>query len=444
MVLFYLLISAMPLVRDPLWEHFLSDLTAIKYLGLACLLYAAWYCLVRRRLPQLYTSAPALAMTGLCVWAAGSWFALGAPITWDKSPLLSYTSFLLLLVVTASVVDNWRRFEHVLWAIVLSVSIASLYVVREWQEYHAVYAQFRPGWVTGDPNYFTASALVGLPLALAFCSRSLPAWKRLLAAGCALLTLMATAFAASRGGMIGLVVMAAWYAAKKKHLGAFVLLVVLAAPPLLLWSRSPLNRLIDPNASDIKSSDTRLALWQAGVSMVTQHPLHGIGLGEFKVEVERYAAGHKDLDHIAHNTYLALAAEMGLPALLLYLTMLAGAWFALARLRSAATTPAPFPPRPPLAFLEDTAREKPALTAPASAALPAWLAEAALGMQAGILGFSVSAIFLSAQYTKLFWLLIAVAATAANLLAQPAGTAARVTQAQFATRSPEFAPDAAR
>lgn len=443
MVLFYLLISAMPLVRDPLWEHFLSDLTAIKYLGLACLLYAAWYCLLRRRLPQLWTSAPALAMTGLCVWAAGSWFALGVPIAWDKSPLLSYTSFFLLLVVTASVVDNWRRFEYVLWAIVLSVSIASLYIVREWQEYHAVYAQFRPGWVTGDPNYFTASALVGLPLALAFCSRALPAWKRLLASGCALLTLVASAFAASRGGMIGLLVMAAWYAGKKKHLGVLVLLVVLAAPPLLLWPRSPLNRLIDPNASDVKSSDTRLALWQAGVNMVTQHPLYGIGLGEFKVEVEQYAAGHKDLDHIAHNTYLALAAEMGLPALLLYLTMLAGAWGALARLRSAATT-ALLPQRSPIAFLEDAEREKPALTVPVSAALPAWLAEAALGMQAAILGFSVSAIFLSAQYTKLFWLLIAVAATATNLLAQPASAAARATAAQFATRSPEFAPDAAR
>lgn len=444
MVLFYLLISAMPLLRDPLWEHFLSDLTAIKYLGLACLLYAAWYCLVRRRAPQLWTSAPALAMTGLCVWAAGSWFALGAPIAWDKSPLLSYTSFLLLLIVTVSVVDDWRRFEHVLWAIVLSVSIASLYIVREWQEYHAVYAQFRPGWITGDPNYFTASALVGLPLALAFCSRSLPAWKRLCAAGCTLLTLVATAFAASRGGMIGLLAMAAWYAWKKKHLGVFVLLLVLAAPPLLLWSRSPLNRLIDPSASDVKSSDTRLALWQAGLNMITQHPLHGIGLGEFKVEVEQYAAGHKDLDHIAHNTYLALAAEMGLPALLLYLTMLAGAWFALARLRSAATTPVLLPQRPPAVFWGEAARQKPARIGPAPADLPAWLAEAALGMQAAILGFSVSAIFLSAQYTKLFWLLIAVAATAANLLAQPARAAARTAPAQFATRCPELAPHATR
>lgn len=426
MVLFYLLISAMPLVRDPLWEHFMSDLTAIKYLGLACLLYAAWYCLLRRRLPQLWSSVPALAMVGLCVWAAGSWFTLGAPVPWDQSELLSYTCFLMLLVVTLSVVDNWKRFEYVLWAMVLSVSIASLYIVREWQEYHNVYAQFRPGWVTGDPNYFTASALIGVPLALAFCGKALPAWKRLLAAGCALLTLIAMGLAASRGGMIGLVIMAGWFAWKKKRLGVFVLLAVLAAPPLLLWSRSPLNRLVDPNSGDVKSSDTRLALWQAGLNMVEQHPLHGVGLGEFKAEVQRYAAGHKDLDHIAHNTYLALAAEMGLPALLLYLAMLVGVWFALTRLLCAASA---------LATPPET---------PASVVLPAWLADAALGMQAAVLGFSVSAFFLSAQYTKLFWLLIAVAATAMNLLAHPASATAHATQVQFATRTPELIPDAAR
>jgi hypothetical protein len=51
------------------------------------------------------------------------------------------------------------------------------------------------------------------------------------------------------------------------------------------------------------------------------------------------------------------------------------------------------------------------------------LADAVLGMQGAILGFSVSAIFLSAQYTKLFWLLLAVTAAADGLLPREAAAA---------------------
>ncbi|MGN6594055.1 MAG: O-antigen ligase family protein [Terriglobales bacterium] len=440
MLLFYILISAMPLVRDPLWEHFMSDLTAVKYLGVACLAYAAWHCTVARRAPAVLGSMPARAMVCLCLWAAVSWLTLGAPIAWDKSPLLSYVSFIILLVITVSVVDSWPRLEHVLWAVILAVGIASLYIVREWQKYRHVYAHFRPGWVTGDPNYFTASALVGLPLALAFCGRHTAGWKRLTAAGCFLLTLVAVALAASRGGLLGLLAMAGWFAWKKRRLTLFVLAATLMLPPLVLWSRSPLNRLLHPSVSDIKSSNTRLALWQAGLKMVEQHPLTGIGLGQFKAEVAQYAAGRKDLDHIAHNTYLALASEMGLPGLLVYALMVGGAALTLARLRRAALAVRPPAPhaRPPLVFRDDEAGESdsPASAhAPPAAAPPPWLADAALGMQGAILGFSVSAIFLSAQYTKLFWLLLAITA-ATETLRPRAATAAAAAMAWDAPQCP--------
>ncbi|MGH9477021.1 MAG: O-antigen ligase family protein, partial [Terriglobales bacterium] len=395
MLLLFLLISAMPLVRHPLWEHFMSDLTAIKYLGLGCLACALFHCLWQRKLPALTASPQAVGMVALCSWAVITGFVWGAPIAWQQSPALSYLSFLLLLVVVLGLVDTWPRLQQVLWATIAAVAIASLYVVREWQEYHLIYAHFRPGWVTGDPNYFTASALVGLPLALVFCGRGRPLWQRGLALGCALLSLAAMGLAASRGGLLGLAAMGGWLAWRKRRLSIFVLLAALALPPLLLWSRSPLNRLMHPSASDIKSTDTRLALWQAGLHMIESHPLTGIGLGQFKAEVEDYAVGHKDLDHIAHNSYLALAAEMGLPALVAYLLILGGSLHTLGRLRARVLADA--------------------------AVLPAWAADAALGMEAALIGFSVSAFFLSAQYTKLLWLLLAVtAALEAMLIEAPA------------------------
>ncbi len=322
MLFFYFLISAMPLLRDPLWEHFMSDLTAVKYLGSACLAYALWHLAITHRWPAFMSTPQARWFLFLVLWAAGSYLIYGPHLPWDQSPILSYISFLLLFIITLSIVDNWRRLEHVLWAIIGADALASLYILREWQKYHAVFVDFRPGWVTGDPNYFTASALIGLPLALVFCGAFATRWKRLLAGGAGILMLVAIALAASRGGMLGLGAAVVFLAWRRRRLRLLIALSLLTLPILIVWPNSPLNRLLHPTFSDRQSTDMRLALWQAGMRMIAEHPVTGIGLGNFKFEVQQYAAGHKNLDHIAHNAYMEIAAEMGLPALAAYLLLL--------------------------------------------------------------------------------------------------------------------------
>jgi hypothetical protein len=41
MILFYLLVTVLPLTQHPIWSLFVGDLTIIKYLGLVCVVYAA-------------------------------------------------------------------------------------------------------------------------------------------------------------------------------------------------------------------------------------------------------------------------------------------------------------------------------------------------------------------------------------------------------------------
>ncbi|NLW93922.1 MAG: O-antigen ligase family protein [Chlamydiae bacterium] len=65
------------------------------------------------------------------------------------------------------------------------------------------------------------------------------------------------------------------------------------------------------------SSAGRIAIYTAGLKMVMRYPLLGVGYGQFPVRVgeyDSYAAGRD-----AHNAYLLIAAEMGIPALLVYL-----------------------------------------------------------------------------------------------------------------------------
>ncbi len=64
------------------------------------------------------------------------------------------------------------------------------------------------------------------------------------------------------------------------------------------------------------SSKTRVEIWRAGLEMIKEHPFFGVGYGLFGYMLQRYwEGGARD----AHNTYLIIAAEMGIPALIVFL-----------------------------------------------------------------------------------------------------------------------------
>ena len=84
------------------------------------------------------------------------------------------------------------------------------------------------------------------------------------------------------------------------------------------------DKLVNPLAADgprlDKSAETRLKVWKAGVYMAKDRPLLGFGFGQFPRQIGRYAPELNQVD--AHNTYLLVATELGLPALLIFLLVL--------------------------------------------------------------------------------------------------------------------------
>jgi len=77
-------------------------------------------------------------------------------------------------------------------------------------------------------------------------------------------------------------------------------------------------------AGSDKSVDLRFALWNAGVEMSRDYPLFGVGLGRFPEMVDQYtetALAEGD-PRDAHNAYLLVAAELGIPALIVMVIML--------------------------------------------------------------------------------------------------------------------------
>jgi O-antigen ligase len=375
MIVIYLLISAMPLTRHPLWSELAADFTMIKYLGAVGLAYALIHLRVRQVPVRFFGTAQARWFIALSAIAIVSYFTEGSRLdVWERSPLMNYVSFLLFFVIVLIVVDSEQRLRWVLLWAIGGVAFASMHLLREWQKY-GMLGEYRPGWVTGDSNYFTISAVACLPLAVYLGLRSPQLWQRLFCVGCATLIFMATVVAASRGGFLGLLAACLFGLVRSERRVRNTILLSLVLGATLFAPVSPLKRMLQPAATDTGSADIRVALWNVGLQMIANEPLTGVGLGNFKAVVKFYAGN--ELDNIAHNSFIEITAEMGIPAALIFLTMIATSLWSLERVRRF-TRGSP----ESLVYL------------------------AACGLQAGLVGDLVALFFVSGQSQKLFWLML--------------------------------------
>ena len=380
MIFFYLLILIMPLSTNPFWTAQIGDFTLFKYLGAICVVYAMFHLSVRRRIPDYFQTWQTRLYLFFYAVVTISYFTASRKSAFEVSPFLSYTSFLILLLITGSIVDSIPRLRGSLLAAVASAAYSSLYVIREWQKYHDVYKNFRPGYTVGDSNYYAVSALLSLPLAyyLGFAKR--PQVEKIFCLGCLMVTLLGLTVSASRGGFLGLIASFLFVIWRSRQRVRNLLVVILLVVPMALVSPiSPLRRLMDPNHSDTEAEDNRTIVWKAGLHMIEAHPLVGVGLGNFKSAVISYEEPGEKKTFIAHNVYIEIAAEMGLPALLVFFAIIICTFQTLERVR------------------RRTIRGG-----------SSFLYQAAIGVQAGLIGYVVSSFFSSEEYQKLFWLMISI------------------------------------
>lgn len=406
---FYLLIAVMPLVRHQFWSYTsLAGLTMNKWLGVAALLMACLHLTTRQTPVRPFRTAQSslFVVFGVVIMVS---FLLRGPekIAVEASPVGNWVSFLLLFFMAFVLVDSRWRFQWTLFFTIGGVTFASLHLLREWQAYGRMASGVRPGWVTGDPNYFALAALTCLPLAFLFAEARLPQWQRLSVRGCLAVILVAFVLAASRGGLLGLGVsflVVAWHSRRRAQFlavgGVGLLLLVLVAPT------SPLERFLNPGHADITSTETHAVLLQAGLRMFQEHFVLGVGVGNFKSMIEQYADPEwSKLTAVAHNTFLEVACELGIFGLLLLLAILFFTFRTLRQVRIATARG-----RDPLLHL------------------------AARGIEAGLAGACVAMLFISALHSRLFWFLIILAMC---LPAVPAPAKRRPPDARPLAASPE-------
>jgi len=240
--------------------------------------------------------------------------------------VLDFSKVVVIGIVMVLVVRTVTRLRYLLF--VQAASVAIVAVVSVWK------GRGLGGRLEGvlNGNYANSNDLaltivVSLPLCLVFLfgSRS----KLLKIAWAAAISVMTYAvfLTSSRAGLISLIVAVSvclWEFAIRGRRRYLVTVVAIAAVVFSVYAANGVvSRLSAKDESATESAQQRRELLIKSLKVTAQHPLFGVGLGNFSVVSGNW--------HVSHNSYTQMSSEGGIPALVLYLLIL---WRGFANVRS--------------------------------------------------------------------------------------------------------------
>ncbi|GAB2979950.1 O-antigen ligase family protein [Saccharothrix stipae] len=336
------------------------------------LLLAAWAVLrVRqRRAPEPHPVHVVLALLAVVLLASSAVHSGGA-FTLDY--LLRWLPFLLITVVLVDVASREVPIRAVLAATVAGAVVAAVGALYSL----VAEGQTRAAGPLEDPNDLAYFLVAALPLLLALRHRVLPALA-------AVVLVAGAAATFSRGGALALTAAVAWLLARRalplKALAGGVAALAVIGAAAVLFAGPELDRAVREKTYIAATNvDTRELRWQAAVRMVADHPGLGLGPGGFRAGYPA-ASNNAEIDEqtpVAHNMYLEVAAELGVPGFALFAALLALTAVVSERVRRASPDPLPV-----------------------------------LAVQASLIAVVVASTFLSQQYYLPLWSLVAVVAAA--------------------------------
>lgn len=315
-----------------------------------------------------------------------------------------YLKIIAVFVLMMHVLTSRQRIERMTWVILLACGYlggrAVLDYARGVNLVEGGRVQGSIGGIFRNPNDLALNLVSYLPLAIfAVISPATPA-KRLGGGLIALLMMGAVVCTQSRSGTIGLgmvlLITGAYALRRRPSLVAGTALAIMFMLPLMpssYWAR--MASITDDQLDTTGSKEARQTLMKEAWQTFLDHPLTGVGAGQFR----NYNPEDREQKwHEAHNAVLQLASELGVfgPAILFFLIY-----------RGLGAT------RRARALLTQAIAE--GRIAPADPAVK-WMDAHLAAMAAGIIGWFFCALFASVAYNWTFYYLLALAVAPRELL----------------------------
>jgi O-antigen ligase len=358
----------------------MPELVPALHLGLVCAAPAIALALLRPPSPGpgifqapevrgvIALFALAIASIPLSVWPGGS-FAHVTNV---------YVKVVILFLITVHVVRSAREAHRVIWALLAAVLTLELRL-RGGAERATVSQMY-------DANDLAFVMICSLPLAASLFT-SEKGLRRAVAGLVALLAVLSVVRSGSRGGFLGLTAIGTvllirlpWRPGARAALvvGSLVIFGLFASGAY--WTR--ISTIWGGEAGVTNQYDAggitaaRWDVWKTSLLLFLNNPLIGVGAGAFTV-AEGYSHGGAGKWSTAHNSFLQIAAELGVGGLILFVVVL---YQAVASCREVAHRP-----------------DQPALQ------------PLARGLEIGLYSYLVTGFGLSQAYSALLYLLLGLA-----------------------------------
>jgi O-antigen ligase len=376
--------------------------------------------LVVRRLPVVAPPAMGWMVVLLGIYLISALFSADTKRSWDAVTVFLTEGFVLYFLVI-NVIRSPDMVRGVTWALLSAGAFVSVFAVHQTitGNYDSNYfgfaqadAAIRTGVTTlagdvfqprmagsiGETNRFAQTMLMLVPLGIFRVVSERSTVLRVIAGLMTVLITIGVILSFSRGAAVGLAVLVialmAMRMIRARHALAvvMVLAVILAAFPQYtnrLTSLAGVGGLEGTGTSAVDNSLlSRVTETLAAGLVMLDHPVIGVGPAMFPTYYEPYANNigllvRNDAEREAHNLYLGVGAELGIPGLVVFLLVALSVVRLLRRARRASIARRP-----------DLER----LTTPFLLAL---------------LTYYVTGMFLHLSFGRFYWLMLAVATAAA-------------------------------
>ena len=257
------------------------------------------------------------------------------------SPSEAWTEFndvfvkaVLMFIVMVNVVRTQRRLRLLIYVALAVTVLLSYHAIRDFQAGNFVVEGYRIkgllGGMFGNPNDLALHFVTMTPLAVALAMGSRRVLRKVVFAAIAISIIAANVVTYSRGGFLGLFATAGvltWKFGRRRRLlvsilGPICLAIFAAVAPGNYGVR--LMSIFIPSLDPIGSATARQAILDRSILVSIRNPILGIGMGNFHT-----VSLHET---VTHNAFTQVSAEMGFAAFIIYLMFLTAPFSALRRI----------------------------------------------------------------------------------------------------------------
>jgi len=255
---------------------------------------------------------------------------LSIPLAID--PSIAWSEFsgafvrgILIFVVIINVVRTEARLKALLFLSVITAVVLSVQAINDYRLGLMTIEGYRAAGhgtgIFGNTNDMALHLVTMLPVSIALFFGSRKPLRKAIHVACAAMMIFGILLSYSRGAFIGVLVVFVFLALRLGRRSKFeiaVLLVALLAAMLLMAPSGYSDRLLSivmPGMDSNGSADSRRGELFRSIYVALRHPLLGVGMGNYQANMS-----YKGL--VTHNSYTQVASEMGMTALVLYISFM--------------------------------------------------------------------------------------------------------------------------